>query len=120
MRGFHSSKLLCLFLFNILPFILCLISVALGGGGGGFPEWGHLSKLGLGSGCSGPFGCPVEFVRRSVSGSTIVLEGIVHRWIPSSDVCLGRCRYDMLAGNYGVCRGLGVSTCGYMCSGSSL
>ena len=31
---------------------------------------GHLSKLGLGSGCSGPFGCPVGFIWRSVSGST--------------------------------------------------
>ena len=38
---------------------------------------GHLGKLGLGSGCSGHFGCPVGFVRRSVSGNTIVLEGIV-------------------------------------------
>ena len=47
---------------------------------GGLPEWGHLSKLGLGSGCSGPFGCPVGFVRRSVSRGTIVLEGIVLRW----------------------------------------
>ena len=44
---------------------------------GGLPERGHLSKLGLGSGCSGPCGCSVVFVRRSVSGSTIVLEGIV-------------------------------------------
>ena len=23
---------------------------------GGLPEWGHLGNLGLGSGCSGPFG----------------------------------------------------------------
>ena len=38
---------------------------------GGLPEWGHDCKLGLGSGCSGYFGYPVGFVRRSVSGSTI-------------------------------------------------
>ena len=44
---------------------------------GGLPEWSHLSKLGLGSGCSGLCGCPVVFVLRSVSGNTIVLEGIV-------------------------------------------
>ena len=81
----------------LFPVILCLIYVVvwgaalLAGGGeggpvlsvlvvfspGGLPEWGHLGKLGLGSGCCGPFGCPVCFVRRSVSGSTIVLEGIV-------------------------------------------
>ena len=59
----------------IFPVILCLISVVVGGGGGvsgrrqgggpalrfspdGLPEWGYLSKLGLGFGCSGPFGCP--------------------------------------------------------------
>ena len=38
---------------------------------------GGLGKLDLESGCSGQFVCPVGFVRRSVSGSTIVLEGIV-------------------------------------------
>ena len=38
---------------------------------------GHLGNLGLGSGCSDPFGYPVGFVRRSVSSSTLVLEGIV-------------------------------------------
>ena len=34
---------------------------------GGLPEWGHLSNLGMGSGCSGPFGYLVGFVRRFVS-----------------------------------------------------
>ena len=75
----------------LFPVILCFISVVVGGQGygpvvgrgsrslfyqfspGGLPEWGHLSKLGLGLGCSGPCGCPVG----SVSGSTFVLEGIV-------------------------------------------
>ena len=33
-------------------------------------------NLGLGSGCSGPFGSPVGFVWGSVSGSTIVPIGI--------------------------------------------
>ena len=78
----------------MFPVILCLISVVVGagfltGGGeggpvlhfsgfpGGLPEWDHHNKLDLGSGCSGPCGCPVGFVQRSVSGSTIVLEGIV-------------------------------------------
>ena len=53
---------------------------------------GHLSKLGLGAGCSGPFGWPVGFVRRSVSGSTIVLGGgdsVAPDQFPSGDVCLG-------------------------------
>ena len=44
---------------------------------GGLPEWGHFSNLGLGLGCFGPCGCLVVFVHRSVSGSKIVLEGIV-------------------------------------------
>ena len=44
---------------------------------GGLPEWGHLANLGLGSGCSGPFGSPVGFVRSLFPGSTIVLEEIV-------------------------------------------
>ena len=44
---------------------------------GGLPEWGHLVNLGLGWGCSGPFGSLVGFVRRWFPGSTIVLEGIV-------------------------------------------
>ena len=34
---------------------------------GGLPEWGHPVNLGLGSGCSGPFGSPVGFVRRFIS-----------------------------------------------------
>ena len=34
-------------------------------------------NLGLGSGCSGLHGYPVDFVRCSVSGSTIVLDGKV-------------------------------------------
>ena len=54
----------------------------LAGGGEGAPVlqfsgFLQLNKLGLGLGCSGPCGCSVSFVRRSVSGSTIVLEGIV-------------------------------------------
>ena len=44
---------------------------------GGLPGWGHLSNSGLGLGSPGPCRCPVGFVRRSVSGSTIVQEGIV-------------------------------------------
>ena len=44
---------------------------------GGLPEWGHLAHLGLGSGCSGPFGSLVGFVWRLFPGCTIVLEGIV-------------------------------------------
>ena len=44
---------------------------------GGLLECGHLANLGLGLGCSGPFGSPVGFVRRLFPGSTIVLEGIV-------------------------------------------
>ena len=70
----------------VLLYIYYILYVVLGGGvfvlclvvfPGGLPEWGHLSKLGLGSGCSGSFGCPRSFVRRSVFGSTIVLEGVV-------------------------------------------
>ena len=34
---------------------------------GGLPEWGHLGNLGLGLGCSGPFGSPMGFVRCFVS-----------------------------------------------------
>ena len=70
-----------------------------------FFGWGHLSKLGLGLGCSGPFGCPVGFVRALFSGSTIVLEGIslaLDRF-PSSDICLAGVSQDVLVGNYGVC-----------------
>ena len=65
--------------------VACLYLCFLAGGREGVPlyvlgvfsRWRQLSKLGLGSGCSGPFGCPVGFVRLSVCGSTIVLEGIV-------------------------------------------
>ena len=37
----------------------------------------HRVWPGFGLGYSGPCGCPVSFVQCSVSGSTIVLEGIV-------------------------------------------
>ena len=42
-----------------VPFSILVVSP-------GLPEWGRLSKLGLGSACSGPFRCPVGLVRRSV------------------------------------------------------
>ena len=61
--------------------------MVVGGGGGyllvssaGLPEWGLFGNLGLGLGSIGtswPLSMSVGFVRRSVSGSTIVLEGIV-------------------------------------------
>ena len=69
---------------------VCGFSLVLGKGGptlrvagsgflsAGQPEWGHLAKLGLGSGCAGPFRSSlVGFVRRLFPGSTKVLEGIV-------------------------------------------
>ena len=56
-----------------VPFSFLVVSPS------GLPEWGNLIKLCLGSGCSGPCGCPVGFVRCSVSGSTMVLEGILLR-----------------------------------------
>ena len=58
---------------------------------------GHLCHLGLGSGCSAPFGSPVGFVWRSVfwyhysAGGDSVAPDLV----PSSDVCLGGSRYDV-------------------------
>ena len=81
MRVFHSGKWPVYICFGV---VLCLMSVVVGAGfladgggpifrlyvvfsgGGGLAERGRLSKLGLGSGCSGPFGCPVGFVWRSV------------------------------------------------------
>ena len=44
---------------------------------GGVPEWGHLANLGLGFGCSGPFGSPVGLFGALFPGSTTVLEGIL-------------------------------------------
>ena len=38
---------------------------------------------------------------------------------PSGDVCLSGCRYDVLAGNHGVCRILGRADARSTCSGSS-
>ena len=70
MRVFHSGSSPVLFVPGITVFHICCSWR--GGGGfwpmvgrgapfsilvifpGGLPEWGHLSKLGLGSGCSGP------------------------------------------------------------------
>ena len=93
---FHSGKLpvsifVQYFSCYTVSHICCFFAV----GGGGFLAGGRegvplsvfsgflwvtsLSgvTLGLGSGCPGPFGCPVGFVLCSVSGSTVVLEGIV-------------------------------------------
>ena len=44
---------------------------------GGLPEWGHLSNLGLGVGFFWSFRMSEGIFRRSVFGSTIVLEGMV-------------------------------------------
>ena len=53
----------CLFVFLIFRPVVGkgVLSSVLVGFPDGLPEWGHLSKLGLGSGFSGPFGYPVCF-----------------------------------------------------------
>ena len=109
-EGFHFDKLpVCI----CFPVILYLISVVVGagflavgveggshspllvvfsgGGGGGLPEWGHLSKLGWGLGCSGHFGCLVGFVWRSVFWyhNSAGGDSVAPERFPSGDICLG-------------------------------